>query len=85
MTKYQEWNPKKAELSGTSKLIADETYKVIIATNGYKIKECSAGNTKCEISVLDQKNSIYELCLMSNSTADKSWKVIFEKKAITRK
>ena len=85
MTKYPEWNPLNAELSGTSKLIADETYKVIIATNGYKIKGCSAGNTKCEISVLDKKNSIYELRLMSNSTAEKSWKVVFEKKAITRK
>ena len=79
MTKYPEWNPQKAELTATSKLIADETYKVIIATNGYKIKGCSAGNVKCEISLLDKKNSIYELSLRSTTTAEISWKVVFEK------
>jgi hypothetical protein len=85
MTKYPEWNPQKSELAGTSKLVADETYKVIIATNGYKIKGCSAGDAKCEISVLDQKNSIYELSLTSSNTAEKSWNVVFEKKANTQR
>lgn len=84
MTKYPEWNPQKAELAGTSKLIADEIYKVIIAANGYKIKECSAGNAKCEISLLDKKNSIYELRLTRSNTAEESWKVVFEKKTKTQ-
>ncbi len=61
MTKYPEWHPQQKELTGTSKLIGDEVYKVVIAANGYKIKQCSASNAKCEIAVLDKVNSIYEL------------------------
>lgn len=34
--KYPEWNPEKRELSGISKVIGGEPYRVVIALNGYK-------------------------------------------------
>jgi hypothetical protein len=79
MTKYPVWDPVKKELSGMSKLIENEAYKVAIATNGYQIKHCSANNTGCSIHLLDKANSIYELSLMSGKTNEVAWKVEFEK------
>ncbi|MDA3866720.1 MAG: hypothetical protein PF489_08230 [Salinivirgaceae bacterium] len=78
MTKHPEWDENKAELSGTSKLIGEETYKIVLATNGYKIKNYSAQNCKCELNLIDEANSIYELSITSDKTADVSWIVAFE-------
>lgn len=79
MTKYPEWNADRAELYGTSKVINDEAYKVIIATNGYQIKGCFANNAKCEVKLIDKTNSIYEFSIMTNSTVELPWRVVFEK------
>ncbi len=67
------------ELAGTSKVIGGETYKVVIAANGYKIKQCSAGKAQCGIKLIEKENDIYELGIKSNTSADLDWKVVFTK------
>jgi hypothetical protein len=80
MTKYPEWNADKAVLTGTSKLIAGEVYKIIIAANGYQIKSCAAGKLKSEIKLIDKANSIYEISLTSDSTVETAWQMNFNKR-----
>ena len=79
MTKFPEWDSKKMELAATSKLVAGETYKVVIAANGFQFKKCSAENTKCKMTLLDKANSIYELSITSKSSAEVPWTVRFKK------
>jgi hypothetical protein len=78
MARQPEWQAEKKELSGTSKLIAGETYKVIIAANGYKIKGVSAANAKCDIVPVDKANDIHELRITSENSAEVPWTVAFE-------
>lgn len=81
MTKHPEWNASRLELSAVSKLPADATYKVLIATNGYTIKKATAGRSDCEVRLFDAANSIYEVSMKSSATADVSWKVTFARNA----
>ena len=79
MAEYPEWNKKTLQLSAASKLIAGEVYKVVIAANGYEIKNCSAGNAKCEIVLSDKANSIYEVSITSEGNGIVPWIITFGK------
>ncbi len=79
MSKYPEWQPQTNIMTGTSKLIANEAYKIIIAANGYSVKQCTAGNAKCEIKMLDKEASIYEISITNNTNAEVTWKMSFNK------
>ncbi|MFP5040883.1 hypothetical protein [Parasediminibacterium sp. JCM 36343] len=79
MAKYPAWDAAKKELGGTSKLIGGEEYKVIIATNGYKVKTATAEDATNSFKLIDKENSIYELVLKSKETKAYKWKVSFQK------
>jgi hypothetical protein len=79
ITKYPVWNENKKELTGTSKVIGGELYKIIIAANGYKLNKCTAGKADCKIILLDEANSIYEIEIISNTNSDVNWKMLFTK------
>ena len=79
MQKYPQWKTKEMKLKGISRAIAEEEYKIVIATNGFKVKSCKAGNAKYEMkSVAD--DSIYELSIISAVNANIEWEIEFEKK-----
>lgn len=79
MKVYPEWNAGKKELAATSKIIGGEDYKIIIAANGYTMKNCMAGKASCKFSLLDKTNGIYEVTINNSTNADVNWKILFEK------
>jgi hypothetical protein len=79
MAKYPVWNPSKNELSGISKVIAGETYKIIIILNGYKVSKAIAKGANSFITVTDAKNGLAELSLERNENGDTEWTVCFKK------
>lgn len=72
-----EWKDKQNILEGTSTVVADDPYKIIIATNGYKLHRCKANGAKAAIRVIDNENNLLELTLNSNKNQDVSWQVSF--------
>lgn len=79
MKELPQWNETAKELSAVSKVIEDDAYQVIIASNGQEAKGCKAEGANCEIEVFDEKNQLYVLTIKSNTNADIKWNVIFEK------
>ena len=75
MTVLPEWHAGKKELAGTSKVVGGETYKIVIALNGYRPKSGSAGNAKTAIEILD--NGLAILSLKSETNQDVRWKIVF--------
>jgi hypothetical protein len=73
------WNSKKSELSATSRLPAEDVYRVIIAGNGRKIKKASATGATAKIVEFDAAHQLYELQLVTKKSADIDWKIIFQK------
>ncbi len=84
MVKQPVWNGNSGTLAGTSKLVGDETYKIIVAANGYKLKGCEAQKAKCSIKPVDEEKGVYEIGLTSTENADVEWRVQFEKKINTK-
>lgn len=74
-----EWDGKALELRGTSKVIGGETYKVIIALNGWKPKMANAPGAKGKIRVIDKKAGLAELSLDRPQNGDTDWTIIFDK------
>ena len=74
-----EWDGNKRELRGTSKIIGGETYKVIIALNGWKPKAADALGVKTKIRVIDEKFGLAELSLDRTQNGDTDWTVNFGK------
>ena len=50
-----EWHPFRGKLTGTSKIVGGETYKLVIATNGRKPGSCSVKGAKAEIKVINNE------------------------------
>jgi len=78
MEQLPEWNSLKKELSGISKVIENEAYKIIIASNGFTFKECNSENSNCKIEVVDKKNQLYELTIISTESTNEKWSIKFE-------
>jgi len=58
MTRYPSWNISKNELSGISKVVGGEPYRVIIALNGFKPVKAIVREAKASVMVLDEKNGL---------------------------
>lgn len=74
-----EWDGNKRELRGTSKAIGGETYKVIIAFNGWNPKAANAAGAKSKIRVIDEKTGLAELALDRPQNDDTDWTVTFDR------
>jgi hypothetical protein len=74
-----EWEGKSAELRGTSKVIGGETYRVVIALNGYKPKEAKSGAARASVRLTDEKAGLAELTLDRPQNGDTDWVVTFSK------
>lgn len=74
-----EWDGNKRELRGTSKAIGGETYKVIIALNGWNPKAANAAGAKSKIRVIDEKTGLAELALDRPQNGDSDWTITFDR------
>ncbi|MDX9880595.1 MAG: hypothetical protein RBS73_00925 [Prolixibacteraceae bacterium] len=71
------WDASKRTLSGTSEVVENETYKVVIATNGYKVNSCKATGAKCSMKTIDEKAGLVELNIDSPKNSSIQWTVKF--------
>jgi hypothetical protein len=75
-----QWSPDASKLTGTSKVVGGERYKLVIATNGRQPVACSAPGAKAEIQVISSDAgglAVLSLDLKENATLD--WSVSFER------
>jgi len=78
MEKLPTWEPTTKELSGISKVIKDEPYKIIIASNGFKVKDCAVENSESKINLFDEEHQLYELTIKATANSNRKWSVKFE-------
>lgn len=76
--KNYNWNNSQNTLSGTSSVIKNEPYKIIIATNGKKVKDCSCNKGKASVKLIDMQNNLLELTLINSQNQDIKWRVTFK-------
>jgi hypothetical protein len=76
--RYPEWQQKRKELSGISKVIGGETYRIIIALNGYHPASCKAPGAKTKIELLDKEDRIAALLIDSKVNTEIKWSVFFK-------
>jgi hypothetical protein len=75
-----EWNAASRTLSGTSKVVGGETYKLVIATNGYNPASCFAQGAKAEIKVVNsQAGAVSVLSIDRNENGTVDWSVSFQR------
>ena len=75
LAKFPAWDAKRLELSGAAKVVGGETYKVVIALNGYKVGKAPAG---CKVEALEGgKLAVLSLDRAANETVE--WVMGFTK------
>ncbi|MCX6872378.1 MAG: hypothetical protein NTW21_01000 [Verrucomicrobia bacterium] len=72
------WNGETKTLSGTSKVIGGETYKVVVACNGLKPAAASAANATARIESLAGTDDLAVLAIASQTNADAKWEIRFK-------
>jgi hypothetical protein len=77
MTKYPEWNGSKKQLSGVSKVVGGETYRVVVALNGFEALGANARGAKASIQTTDKKNGLAVLSIDRAENGDVEWTVDF--------
>jgi hypothetical protein len=71
------WDAATSSLSGVSNVIGGETYRVIIAANGHRLRGCQATGATCAVRVVDQANGLLELALDAGRNGPVEWSVSF--------
>ena len=79
MVRLPAWNENKKVLTGKSKVIGGEEYKVVIALNGYKSVKCSAQNAKATIKMIDGEKDLAVLSVQTDQNSDVEWNIFFRK------
>ena len=74
------WDADRLVLGGTSNIVGGETYKVVIAANGYRVKGASAPGAKAKIEPVPGNDQLAILALDSEENAAVAWTVTFEKR-----
>lgn len=72
-----EWNAPRLCLTGTSKVVGGETYKVVIALNRYRPTGCSGQAAKCRVERLQGSGDIAVLSIDSPKNTTVGWEVSF--------
>jgi hypothetical protein len=78
MEQLPQWNSSAKELSGISKVVEGDPYKIIIATNGFTVRDCFSESSDCTIEIFDEKSGLYELTILSGKNANEKWSIKFE-------
>jgi len=69
------WDAEKNHLSGRSKVVTCEPYKVVIAANAYQAISCYAGKAKCSVRMIG--DGLAELTLEHFESGPLDWRVDF--------
>ena len=77
MTRYPSWNSSKKELSGISKVVGGEAYRITIALNGLKPVKAIARGAKASIRILDEMNRLAVLEINKTENGEVEWGVRF--------
>jgi len=72
------WDDRKKSLSGTSEIVRGDTYKIVIAVNGYNSPRCKVSSGKCSIKAIDEKNGLVEVAIDVQNNARVQWAVKFK-------
>lgn len=72
------WDSSQKVLSGTSKVVGGETYKLVIATNGYTTVSSTAQNAETEI-IKGANPKIVELVINRAENGTVDWSISFKK------
>ena len=77
--KFPEWNVSTNTLNGTSKVIKDEVYTVVLALNGHTIKDFSAQGAEVTFTFTDVEQGIGKLKILAKQNKSVVWNVRCEK------
>ena len=77
MTGTPQWNSKRRTLSGISKIIAGETYEIVLANNGYRPLKAAATQGSALIAEMPGNPSLSVLKLKTDKNADVSWNITY--------
>ena len=73
------WNAKDNTLSGVSRLVAGEPYRVVLAGNGYRAAKAETGAAKAKLQSVAGNSGLVTLELLSQKGGDVAWTVHFAK------
>jgi hypothetical protein len=72
------WDGAARTLSGASHMVGGETYKVVIAANGHRVRGCSAAGASAQVRTLDEAAGLLDLSLDAEDSGVVGWRVSFE-------
>ncbi len=76
--KVPEWNADQSELVGSSKAIAGEPYRIIVAGNGNAMESVDAAQAEVSFRMFDAVAGLYEITLLSRDNAEVAWHARFK-------
>jgi hypothetical protein len=79
MTVLPVWDENKKVLTGKSKVIGGEEYKVVIALNDCKPGKCHAQNAKSKIELADNEHDLAVLTIFAEKNSEVEWNVTFQR------
>ena len=79
MTGLPQWNSHTGILTGKSKVVGGETYKVTIALNGYRPLSAKAKNARVEILATDKRSGLAVMSVNADTNCEVEWSVTFKK------
>jgi hypothetical protein len=71
------WDAAARTLSGVSRVVGGERYKVVIAANGHRAGACAAGNARCRVRTIAGEHALVELLLDAEQNGEVAWSVTF--------
>lgn len=74
------WDDSARRLSGRSRVIGSELYKVVIATNGFPVKSARAEGAQASIKTTNEQPGIVALTLAAEQNTTVDWAVEFEER-----
>ena len=78
MSRYPAWDGATQQLSGVSKVVGGETYKVVIAVNGHKLAGAKASGAKASIQMTDTIHGLALLSIDKEQNGETAWTVYFK-------
>jgi hypothetical protein len=75
-----DWNEEQVKLTGSSKVVGGEPYKVVIATNGYILKGSIVSQGSSEVEMVDFEKGLAELTILNKKNDTVDWYVTFSER-----
>jgi len=73
------WSPSNKELTGVSRVVGGEAYRVVLAMNGFVPQSCSASGATCRLEGVDKKSGLAVVAMDRAENGMVGWSVVFSK------